>query len=117
MSRRAAELAERRADALAHAPKLNDALGKGKVGAEHGDAVANAAGRLDDDSGMHLLFAKLTSEQGNRIRRALDTEIAVLAKRSEFAGLRHDQLMARALDRLVSPRARPAAWGLLRSRC
>ncbi len=161
MSRRAAERVEHRADALGHTPKLSDALGKGKVGAEHADAVAAAAGRLDDDqraalferdreivelaasfppevfrrrlgklvdditadnglakaaqqdaaatvslkvdddSGMHLLFAKLTPEQGNRIRRALDAEVAVLGKLSEFAGLRRDQLLARALDRLV----------------
>jgi hypothetical protein len=161
MSRRAAEQAERRSGVLGHTPKLNDALGKGKVGAEHADAVANAAGRLDDDqrealfekdqeivelaagyspevfrrrlgalvdaitdddgldraaqqdaaataslkidddSGMHVLFAKLTPEQGNRIRRALDHEIAVMAKLNEFAGLRRDQLLVRALDRLV----------------
>ncbi len=49
MSRRAAEQVERRADALGHTPKLSDALGKGRVGVEHADAVASAAGRLDDD--------------------------------------------------------------------
>ncbi len=161
MSRRAAEQAERRAGTLGHAPKLNDALGKGKVGAEHADAVAAAAGRLDDDqrtalfardqeivelaasyspegfrrrlgklvdsitdddgleraaqqdaaataslkiddtTGMHVLFAKLTPEQGNRVRHALDAEVAAMGKQSEFAGLRRDQLIARALDRLV----------------
>ena len=160
-SRRAAEQAERRAGTLGQTPKLNDALGKGKVGTEHADAVANAAGRLDDDqrealfacdreivelaasyspevfrrrlatlvdaitdddgleraaqqeaavtaslkiddtTGMHELFAKLTPEQGNRIRRALDAEVAAMGKQSEFAGLRRDQLLVRALDRLV----------------
>ena len=162
MSRRAAEQVDRRAGALGRTPKLNDALGKGSVGAEHADAVAAAAGRLDDaqrealfekdreitelavsqppevfrrglgrlideitaddgleraarqeaaatasmkfddDTGMHLLFAKLTPEQGNRLRRALDHEVAAIGKLSEFDGLRRDQLMVRALDRLVS---------------
>ncbi len=161
ISRRAAEQAERRADALGRAPKLNDALGKGKIGVEHADAVVAAAGRLDDDqrqalfekdveivelaasfspevfrrrlgtlvdaitdddgveraahqdavatasvkidgdTGMHHLFAKFTPEQGNRTRRALDAEVAVMARQPGFAGLRRDQLLVRALDRLV----------------
>ena len=165
MSRRAAEQVDRRAGALGRTPKLNDALGKGRVGAEHADAVAAAAGRLndaqrevlfekdreitelavsqppevfrrglgklvdditaddgleraarqeaaatasmkfDDDTSMHLLFAKLTPEQGNRMRRALDHEVAAIGKLSEFGGLRRDQLMVRALDRLVSGEA------------
>jgi len=160
-SRRTAEKAERRADTLGHTPQLNDALAKGKVGAEHADAVASAAGRLDheqraalferdqeivelaasfppevfrrrlgkivddvtaddgleraaqheaeatastkidDDTGMHMLFAKFTPEQGNRIRRALDSEIAAIARLPEFARLRRDQLMVRAVDRLI----------------
>ena len=160
-SRRTAEKAERRADALGRTPKLDTALGDGRVGAEHADAVANATSRLSDEhrtavfarddeitelatsnspdsfrqklaklvddvtnddgqeraeqqeaaatasmkvdhhSGMHLLFAKLTPEQGNRIRRALDAEVATMVKLPEFAGLRRDQLLARALDRLV----------------
>jgi hypothetical protein len=58
--------------------------------------------RFGDDTGMHLLFAKLMPGQGNRMRRALDHDIAAIGKLSEFGGLRRDQLMARALDRLVS---------------
>jgi hypothetical protein len=48
MSRRAAERAERRADALGHTPQLDIALGKGKIAEEHADVVAVAASRLDD---------------------------------------------------------------------
>ena len=160
-SRRTAEKAERRADALGRTPALDAALGTGRVGAEHADALANATSRLsdeqraavfarddeitelatthspdsfrqkmnklvddvtndggseraeqqqaaasasikvDDDTGMQLLFAKLTPEQGNRIRRALDAEVAKMVKLPDFAGLRRDLLLARALDRLV----------------
>ena len=57
MSRRAAEQVDRRAGALGRTPKLNDALGKGSVGAEHADAVAAAAGRLDDAQ-REALFEK-----------------------------------------------------------
>jgi hypothetical protein len=53
-SRRAAERTERRADTLGHTPRLDDALAKGKVGAEHADALAGAASRLDDDQRSQL---------------------------------------------------------------
>jgi len=161
-SRRAAEQAERRSGVLGNTPGLNTALGTGKVGVEHADAVANAAGRLDDDqraalfakddritehaassspetfrrwlnktvdaitaddglaraaqqhdavtasvtrnddTGMFHLFAKLTPEQGNRVRRRLDAEAAVLAKRNEFTRMRSDQLLGHALDRIIA---------------
>jgi len=160
-SRQAVERTERRAEALGNTPSLEQALGTGRVGAEHADAVTTAAGRLDDaqrvelfghddeitamassqspetfrrrlgklvdtitnddglaeaeqqaknatasikrddDTGMHHLFAELTLEQGNRIRRRLDHEVATIAKLPEFSGLREDQLRARALDRLI----------------
>ena len=160
-SRRTVERTERRAETLGNTPALDDALATGRVGSEHADVVATAAGRLDDDqraelfdhddeitamatthppeifrrrlgklidtitnddglalaaqqaenatasitrdddTGMHHLFAKLTPEQGNRIRRRLDHEIATIAKLPEFARLREDQLRARALDRLI----------------
>ena len=108
-SRRAAEQAERRADALGHAPKLNDALGKGKVGAEHADAVANAAGRLDDDQ-RAALFEKdqeivelAASHSPEVFRRRLGKLVDDITNDDglEYAGLRRDQLMARALDRLA----------------
>jgi len=161
-SRRAAEQAERRSAVLGNTPGLNTALGKGKVGAEHADAVATAADRLDDDqraalfaqdreitehaassspetfrrwlnrtvdaitaddglehaaqqgaavtasitrnddSGMFHLFVKFTPEHGNRVRRHLEADAAVLAKQPEFARMRHDQLLAYALDRIVA---------------
>lgn len=160
-SRKAVERTERRAETLGNTPTLDEALAAGRVGSEHADVVAAAAGRLDDDqraelfdrddeitamatthapetfrrrlgklidtitnddglaladqqvknatasikrdddTGMHHLFAKLTPEQGNRIRRRLDHEIATMVKLPEFAGLRDDQLRARALDRLI----------------
>ena len=53
-SRRASEQAERRSGALGETPRLNDALGKGKVGVEHADAVASAAGRLDESQRSEL---------------------------------------------------------------
>ena len=147
---------------LGATPGLNAALGKGKIGVEHADAVAAAAGRLDDnqraelfandaqitehaassspesfrrwlnttvdaisaddgveraaqqhaavtasitrndDTAMFHLFAKLTPEQGNRVRRKLDAEAAVLAKRDEFNGMRNDQLLAHALVGVVA---------------
>lgn len=160
-SRRAAEKAERRAGTLGETPGLDHALGAGRVSVEHADAVAAAAGRLDDETrdalfdrddditelatthspetfrrrlgklidevtgddgidraqrqdaastatlkvddetGMHHLFAKFAPEQGNRIRRAIDHEIASLSKLPEYAGLRRDQLRVRALERLI----------------
>ncbi|MFN3257288.1 MAG: DUF222 domain-containing protein [Ilumatobacter sp.] len=160
-SRRSAEKADRRSKALGEVPRLNEALGKGKVGAEHADALAGAAGRLDDEqrtalfgrdqeitelaaslspesfrrklhaivdeitdddgldraarqqadatvsmkiddeTGMHTLYARLTPEAGNRIRRALDHEAAALAKLERSAGLRRDQLLATALEHIV----------------
>ena len=45
------------------------------------EAEITASMKRDDDTGMHQLFAKLTPEQGNRVRRALDAEVAVLTKR------------------------------------
>ncbi|MFN3255133.1 MAG: DUF222 domain-containing protein [Ilumatobacter sp.] len=169
-SRRATERAERRADALGETPQLDDALGKGRVGAEHADALASAASRLDDaqraelfardreitelaasatpdvfrrrltrivdditdddgldraskqrhdatlsmkiddDTGMHTLFARLTPEDGNRLRRALDHEAAALANGNgehseECRGLRRDQLLVQALVRIVAGEA------------
>ncbi len=71
----------------------------------------------DDTTGMHHLFAKLTPEQGNRIRRALSAEAAVLAKQPEYKQLRSDQLMGVALDRIVSGNASTSGVGPLRSRC
>lgn len=158
-SRRDAERAEARGRTLGDVPSLDQALGDGKVGAEHADAVATrldhqhraslfdhdteitelaaslspesfrrrlarlvdeitdddgldrherqqaaatASIRTDNDTGMHKLHAMLTPEQGNRIRRRLDTEIAALTKLPEHTGLRRDQLAAIALDRLIT---------------
>ena len=64
-------------------------------------ADASASMNVADDSGMHRLVATLAPEQGNRIRRALDHEVATMTTLDEFSGLRRDQLLARALERLV----------------
>ena len=56
-SRRTAERAERRADTLGHTPLLDRALGAGKVGADHADALASAAAPLDDRQ-RGALFAR-----------------------------------------------------------
>ena len=55
-SRQTVEKTERRAETLGETPQLNEALGAGRVGVEHADAVAAAAGRLDDDQ-RAALFA------------------------------------------------------------
>lgn len=54
-SRRAAERTERRAGLLGDAPRLDDALGSGKIDTEHADTVANAAARLDEDQRKQLI--------------------------------------------------------------
>lgn len=170
-SRRTAEKVERRSETLGEAPRLNDALGQGKVGAEHADALAGVAGRLGDDhraelfardaeitelaasfspetfrrklhtivdeitdddrldraarqaddatvsmridaeTGMHTLYARLTPEAGNKIRRALDHEAAALAKLDQHRGLRRDQVLARALEAVVCGEAVATGMG------
>ena len=97
--------------AAAHSPdqfrrKLNEIVDEltnddGVERAARQQAAATASITPDPDTGMQLLFAKLTPEQGNRIRRALDAEVATMLKLPEFVGLRRDQLLARALDRLI----------------
>jgi hypothetical protein len=160
-SRRAAERAERRADALNDAPSLDSALGRGAVSAEHADVVASSVAQLDDaerrnvfereteitqlaaenspdafrrklrklvdevtdadrlsrderqraattaslrrddETGMHVFIAKLTPEDGNRLRRRLEHEVAALAQQPRHRGLRRDQLRVRAFMGLV----------------
>lgn len=75
------------------------------------DAAAMASLKLDDETGMHHLFAKFGPEQGNRIRRALDHEIATLSQLPEYNGLRRDQLRARALERLICGDAASSGLG------
>jgi hypothetical protein len=74
-------------------------------------ADATALMKVDDDTGMHRLVATLAPEQGNRIRRALDHEVATLTTLDEFAGLRRDQLFAHALERLVCGTGAAAGLG------
>lgn len=54
-SRREAEKAKRRAGVLGQSPALNEQLAAGQIGAEHADALANVAGRLDDARRDELL--------------------------------------------------------------
>lgn len=54
-SRRAAERTERRAGLLGDTPRLDDALGSGKIDTEHADTVASAASRLDDEHRQQLV--------------------------------------------------------------
>ncbi len=79
--------------------------------AEQQARAVTASITRDDTTGMHHLFAKLTPEQGNRIRRALNAEAAVLAKQPEYKQLRSDQLMGLALDRIVSGNASTTGVG------
>ncbi len=65
-SKREAERARRRGDALGNAPAVEDQLSNGNISPEHADALANAAAKLDDDAQRDALFA-------------LDAELAVTA--------------------------------------
>ncbi|MFK7919689.1 MAG: hypothetical protein AB8G14_16560 [Ilumatobacter sp.] len=91
------EMFRRRLNSVIDAVTADDGLER----AAKQDAGATASIRVDEATGMHHLFAKLTPEQGNRIRRALDAEVAVMSQLVEHAGLRRDQLLVRALDRLI----------------
>lgn len=46
---------QRRSETIEDAPSFGDALGRGEIGAEHVDALANAMGKLDDDLKDQLL--------------------------------------------------------------
>lgn len=48
-SRRTAEKTQRRGDALAQAPGVAQQLASGRISTEHADALATAAGKLDDE--------------------------------------------------------------------
>lgn len=48
-SRRTAEKTQRRGDALAQAPGFGQQLASGRISTEHADALATAAGKLDDE--------------------------------------------------------------------
>ncbi len=85
-SRRKADQAKRRAEALGDAPALNDQLAAGRIGAEHADALASVAGRLDEGHRTEFL--------------ALDEELATAATTRtpeqfrRFLNERADQLAA-----------------------
>ena len=76
-SRKTAERVERRSTTLGAAPHLNNALGAGKIAAEHADAVSAAAARLDDDQRRELfdrdreLTELAASRTPERFRREL----------------------------------------------
>ena len=64
-----------------------------------------------------MLTATMAPEQGNRIRRLLENEIAAPSQPNECANLRRDQLIVRALSRLLSGEGAGAGVGPPRSSC
>ncbi|MGB3735759.1 MAG: hypothetical protein WA964_12425, partial [Ilumatobacter sp.] len=53
-SRSSAEKTQRRGDALANTPGIEKQLGDGRISTEHADALASAAGKLDDEQRQAL---------------------------------------------------------------
>jgi hypothetical protein len=97
-SPREAQRTSRRAEVLGSLPSMSAQLGKGHIGAEHADAVAAVAGRLDDTDRTTLL--------------SLDDDLARTAAAStpaqfrRFMGRLADQLAAdRGVERAVRQRA------------
>jgi hypothetical protein len=97
-SQRQAQSTSRRAEVLGSLPSMSAQLGKGRIGAEHADAVATVAGRLDDADRTTLL--------------SLDDDLARAAAASSpeqfrrFIGRLADQLAAdRGVERAVRQRA------------
>ena len=115
--------------------RRNAALCKGRVGAEHADAVATAAGRLDE-SQRAALFAQdreitehAASSSPETFRRWLNRTVNTItrnddsgmfhlfAEQPEFARMRHDQLLAYALDRIVAGQGSVGAMAAPKSPC
>jgi hypothetical protein len=97
-SPREAQRTSRRAEVLGSLPSMSAQLGKGRIGAEHADAVATVVGRLDEADRSTLL--------------SLDDELARTAAAStpaqfrRFVGRLADQLAAdRGVERAVRQRA------------
>jgi hypothetical protein len=97
-SPREAQRTSRRAEVLGSLPSMSAQLGKGRIGAEHADAVATVAGRLDDTDRTTLL--------------SLDDELARTAAATtpaqfrRFVGRLADQLAAdRGVERAVRQHA------------
>jgi hypothetical protein len=97
-SPREAQRTSRRAEVLGSLPSMSAQLGKGRIGAEHADAVASVVGRLDEADQSTLL--------------SLDDELARTAAAStparfrRFVGRLADQLVAdRGVERAVRQRA------------
>lgn len=88
MSRREAQRASRRADTLGELPAMSRQLGAGRIGAEHADALASAASKLDDGD-RALLFA-------------LDGELATRAASSRPEEFRRH--IERVVDQLAADR-------------
>ncbi len=88
MSRREAQRASRRADTLGELPAMSRQLGAGRIGAEHADALASAASKLDD-SDRAVLFA-------------LDGELATHAASSTPEKFRRH--IERVVDQLAADR-------------
>ncbi len=161
-SRREAAKTKRRAEALGHAPAVDEQLAKGRIGPEHADALASAAGRLDEQrrdelfahdaeladaattrtpeqfrrfvnhvadqlaaddgierserqraaaslrfdsdaqSGMGTVRGELHPEDQQKLRRAVEGEVAALRKLPQYEGMRTDQLNAIAVVNLTT---------------
>jgi hypothetical protein len=85
MSRREAQRAARRAEVLGDLPAVSKQLGVGRIGAEHADAIASAAVKLDG-SDRELLFeldaelaAHAASSTPEQFRRHVDRVVDQLA--------------------------------------
>ncbi len=87
-SPREAQRTSRRAEVLGSLPSMSAQLGKGRIGAEHADAVAAVAGRLDDTDRTTLL--------------SLDDDLARTAAASTPAQFR--RFMGRLADQLAADR-------------
>jgi hypothetical protein len=92
MSAAEARRRQRRATALANAPKFGDGLANGKVGAEHADALANATAKLDE-----AVKAEFFSSEESLLATAAQTTPEQFARhcRQLVGRLERDQGLAR----------------------
>ena len=85
MSRRESQRAARRAETLGELPAMTGQLGAGRIGAEHADALASAAAKLDcgDRAALFALDAELATHAAastpEQFRRHVDRVVDQLA--------------------------------------
>ena len=100
---------ERRAETLGDAPAFGDALGEGRIGAEHVDALANATARLDGDVRTELLALAddLLSDAERLSPERFGRSVRELARRLEADnGIERNQRQRR--ETFLSRRLNPA---------